>query len=388
MRIVSPGDNCLVDFANFVNPTADIPGVPGPPCPTASAPPSGPGPNPNDPLNGVPIVFWGAPVGTGPITPGSLPPVIPTNFPERVRRSTGLRLQPQPRLFRVCTSQDQWRVNPKLTLNYGLRWDEEFGLSKIVDPRPSRLSSPGWAWPIHRAKHTVIRTGFGVFDDHYNMTFFFVTYPQREVVIPNAAQPWVRQGNSTATWVLNQLSFDAPSPLNGFAPLPYPDGFTVPNAVPSRKNADHNGSDSSNPNTGPGPGQDSAIPSGSFVTNSGGGIDRNMRLAYSEQASLQIDQEIGNKDEAVSVGYLFLRAHKQIRPENLNVCPSAGLTDSATTCFAADTVPGPPITPTGPNNQMPDGKAAFSGVLYNNAGLMYYLDGSGNAQYDGGTLSR
>ena len=36
---------------------------------------------------------------------------------------------------------------------------------------------------------------------------------------------------------------------------------------------------------------------------------------------------------------------------------------------------------------MPDGKAAFSGVLYNNAGLMYYLDGSGNAEYDGGTIS-
>jgi hypothetical protein len=140
--------------------------------------------------------------------------------------------------------------------------------------------------------------------------------------------------------------------------------------------------------TGPGPGQDPAIPSGTFVTNSGGGIDRNMRMAYSEQASLQIDQEVG-KGLVVSVGYLFLRAHKQIRPENLNVCPSAGLTNSATTCFAADTVPGPPITPTGPypNNQMPDGRAAFSGVLYNNAGLMYYLDGSGNAEYNGGTIS-
>jgi hypothetical protein len=35
---------------------------------------------------------------------------------------------------------------------------------------------------------------------------------------------------------------------------------------------------------------------------------------------------------------------------------------------------------------MPDGKAAFS-VLYTNAGLMYYLDGSGNAAYDGATVS-
>jgi Carboxypeptidase regulatory-like domain/TonB dependent receptor len=386
MRIVLPGDNCLVDFANFVNPTADIAGVPGPPCPTASAPPSGPGPNPNDPLNGVPIVFWGAPVGTGPITPGSLPPVIPTTFQNAY-------LDPQDFSFNLNHGyfglyvQDQWRVNPKLTLNYGLRWDEEFGLSKIVNP-DHRGFQPRVGLAYSPTKHTVIRTGFGVFDDHYNMTFFFVTYPQREVVIPNAAQPWVRQGNSTATWVLNQLSFDAPSPLNGFAPLPYPDGSTVPTPSQAAKTLIQTGQTPPNFNTGPGPGQDPAIPSGSFVTNSGGGIDRNMRLAYSEQASLQIDQEIG-RGFVVSVGYLFLRAHKQIRPENLNVCPSAGLSNSATTCFAADTVPGPPITPTGPfpNNQMPDGKAAFSGVLYNNAGLMYYLDGSGNAEYDGGTLS-
>ncbi len=310
MRIVLPGDNCLVDFANFVNSTADIAGVPGPPCPTALAPPSGPGPNPNDPLNGVPIVFWGTPVGTGPITPGSLPPVIPTTFQNAYVDPQDFSFNFNHGYFGLYV-QDQWRVNPKLTLNYGLRWDEEFGLSKIVDP-DHRGFQPRVGLAYSPTKHTVIRTGFGVFDDHYNMTFFFVTYPQREVVIPNAAQPWVRQGNSTATWVLNQLSFDAPSPLNGFAPLPYPDGSTVPTPSQAAKTLITTGQTPPNFNTGPGPGQDSAIPSGSFVTNSGGGIDRNMRLAYSEQASLQIDQEIG-RGLVVSVGYLFLRAHKQIR---------------------------------------------------------------------------
>ena len=72
MRIVMPGLNCLVDFANFVNPLAGIASNPADgPCPTATAPffptqVGAPfGPNNNDqPLNGVPIVFWGAPVGT------------------------------------------------------------------------------------------------------------------------------------------------------------------------------------------------------------------------------------------------------------------------------------------------------------------------------------
>ncbi len=89
MRIVLPSINCLVDFANYVNPNPtlanQIPSVlTAGPCPLAAPPffppPNTVGPNPFDPLNGVPIVFWGAPVGSGPIIPGSLPPVIPTTW--------------------------------------------------------------------------------------------------------------------------------------------------------------------------------------------------------------------------------------------------------------------------------------------------------------------
>jgi Carboxypeptidase regulatory-like domain len=395
MRIVLPNVNCMVDFVNFVNPTAGVASVPADgPCPTAAISPatnfgfptSPFGPNPNDPLNGVPIVFWGAPVGTGPIAQGSLPPVIPTTW-------ANAYVNPQDYDVRINHGyfggffQDQWRLTPTFTLNYGLRWDVETGLSQIINP-DHRGFQPrvGFAWSP--TKHTVVRSGFGVFDDHYNMTFFFVTYPQREVVIPNAPQPWVREGNSTATWVLNQLSFDAPNPLNGFQPLPYPDGSTVPTPWQAAKSLLLTGQTPPNFSTGPGPGQDPAFPGGTFVTNSGGGFNRNTRIAYSEQASLQVDQEVG-KGLVVSAGYLFLRAHKQVRPENLNVCPSAGLANSATICAPASAVPGPPITPTGPfpGNKTPDGKDAFSGVLYNNAGLMYYLDGSGTAAYNGGTLS-
>jgi hypothetical protein len=398
MRIVLPGLNCLVDFANYVS-DGTIPSVPSQgPCPTASIappdfgfpPPGTVGGNPNDPLNGVPIVFWGAPVGSGPIVQGSLPPLIPTTWQNAYVDPQDFDVNLNHSYFGWYV-QDQWRVNPKFTFNYGLRWDEEFGLGQIVNP-DHRGFQPRLGFAYSPTRRTVIRTGYGVFDDHYNMTFFFVTYPQREVVIPNAPQPWVRQGNSTATWVLNQLSFDAPNPGNLVGgvptPLPYPDGSTVPTPWQAAKTLVTTGQTPPNFSTGPGPGQDPLLPAGTFVTNSGGGIDRNMRMAYSEQASLQIDQEVG-KGLVVSVGYLFLRAHKQIRPENLNVCPSAGLSDSATFCPPASAVPGPPITPTGPfpNNQMPDGRAGFSGVLYNNAGLMYYLDGSGNAEYDGGTLA-
>jgi len=366
MRIITPGFNCLIDFANFVDPAAGIPQSPNAPCPT---PPF---------FHGVPIVFWGAPVGSGSIAPGSLPPAIPTSWQNAY-------VNPQDYYVYLNHSylgfygQDQWRITPKFTVNYGLRWDFEGGLTKVVN-HDFRGFQPRVGFAYSPTKHTVIRSGYGIFDDHYNMTFFFVTYPQREVVIPNAPQPWVRQGNETATSVLNQLGFNALG-------LPYPGGTSYnpgnTNAVPTPWDAAARlittGQNPPNFNTGP---------EGTFVTNSGGGIDRNMRIAYSQQASLQIDQEVG-KGLVVSAGYLFLRAHKQIRPVNLNVCPPGGLQNSATFCPPASVIPGPPFTPFGPfpNNKLPDGRDGFSGVLYNNAGLMYYLDGTGSAKYDGLTLS-
>ena len=369
MRIVLPGFNCMVDFARFVNQTAVIPETPSNgPCPT-SAPPffSGTdvGPNPNDkPLNGVPIVFWGAPVGTGPIVAGSLPPVVPT---------TWQNAYVDPQDFNVYINhgyiggfaQDQYRLTPKLTLNYGLRWDFETGLAQIINhdyrgwqPRVGLAYSP--------TKHTVIRTGFGIFDDHYNMTFLFVTDPQREVVIPNAPQPWVRAGNSTAPWALNLLPYQ---PIL-FGGLKYPDGSTPPLPADAGKTMLLTGQ--APPNFGTGP-------AGTLVTLSGGGIDHNSRIPYSEQASFGIDQELG-KGLVLSVGYLFVASHKQVRPENLNVCPPGGLTNSATSCAPASAVGFP-------NNQLPDGRDAFSGPLYSNAGLMYYLDDSGVSVYHGGSVS-
>lgn len=369
MRIITPGFNCLVDFARFVNQTAVIPENPANgPCPTSQPPffsGSDVGPNPNDGLlNGVPIVFWGAPVGPGPITPGSLPPPIPTTWQNAY-------VNPEDYFVNIDHSyyglfaQDQWRLTPKLTLNYGLRWDFEAGLWRYMN-HDYRGFQPRVGLAYSPTKHTVIRTGFGIFDDHYTMTFLFVTSPQREVVIPNAPQPWVRIGNETATWALNLLPFQ---PIV-FAGLKYPDGTTPPLPADAARTLILTGQNPPNFNTGP---------AGSLVTNSGGGIDRNSRIPYSEQASLGIDQELG-KGLVLSASYLFVASHKQIRPVNLNVCPPGGFSDSATFCPPASAVGFPP------DNKLPDGKDAFSGPLYSNAGLMYFLDNTGVSVYHGGTI--
>ena len=369
MRIVLPGINCMVDFARYVNQTAIVEEQPQDgPCPTSSFPffsGTDQGPNPYDqPLNGVPIVFWGAPVGSGPIVPGSLPPQVPTNW-------ANAYVNPQDWYVPINHgyiggfAQDQWHLTPKLTFNYGLRWDFETGLTQMIN-HDFRGWQPRIGLAYSPTKKTVIRAGYGIFDDHYNMTFLFVTYPQREVVIPNAPQPWVRYGNSTATSVLNLLPFQ-PVLLGG---LKYPDGSTPPLPADAGANLILNGMFPPNFSTGP---------AGTLVTNSGGGIDHNSRIPYSEQASFGIDQDLG-KGLVLSVGYLFVASHKQVRPENLNVCPPGGLSNDATDC--------PPASAVGfPNNQLPDGRDAFSGPLYSNAGLMYYLDDSGVSVYHGGNIA-
>jgi len=355
MRIITPGFNCLVDFANFVNPAADVQQTPNPPCAAFGLP---------DFLHGVPIVFWGAPLGPGPVEQGSLPPPIPTTWQNAY-------VNPQDYFVNINHSyfglfaQDQWRLTPKLTLNYGLRWDFEGGLTQIIN-HDYRGFQPRVGLAYSPTKHTVIRSGFGIFDDHYTMTFLFVTYPQREVVIPNAPQPWVRKGNETATWALNLLPFQ---PIV-FANLKYPDGSTPSLPADAGKTLILTGQNPPNFSTGP---------AGTLVTNSGGGIDHNSRIPYSEQASLGIDQELG-KGIVLSANYLFVASHKQVRPENLNVCPPGGLSNDATFC--------PPASAVGfPNNQLPDGRDAFSGPLYSNAGLMYYLDNSGVSVYHGGSIA-
>ena len=52
-----------------------------------------------------------------------------------------------------------------------------------------------------------------------------------------------------------------------------------------------------------------------------GGIQRNARLPYAEQASLQIDHQFG-KGLSLEAGYLFVAAHKLVRGNNINInCP-------------------------------------------------------------------
>jgi hypothetical protein len=172
MRIVLPGLDCLQDFANFVN----IPGGPPITAFTGQGPcgPLGSGaPIPTEVLHGVPIIFWGAPLGTGASSSlnGTSPTPIPTTWENAYLPSLtedfNVHLNHS---YYGLFVQDQWKVTPKLTFNYGMRWDFEAGLTKQIKhdlnnfaPRIGIAYSPN--------SKTVIRAGGGIFFDRYNLSF-------------------------------------------------------------------------------------------------------------------------------------------------------------------------------------------------------------------------
>ncbi len=375
MRIVLPGLNCLVDFANFVDTTADIPSNPADgQCATSTGFPTVPGPNPLDPLNGVPIVFWGAPVGSAPNPPsGQLPtpPPIPTNWQHAYLPSeTGNFSETLDHAYYGFYAQDQWRVRPSLTINYGLRYDFESGLQKQINPHYNGVQPRlGFAWSPNNK--TVVRAGVGLFDDRYNLSFLFITQPQRPVIIPGETLPGIREGANTATWVLNQLT---PGPLAG------PPTFLLPaNAAATLVT------------TGQVPAQFITGPCPPSCTAGAGMVQHDSKIPYSEQANLEIDREIGH-GLTVSAGYLWVAAHHLVRASNLNVCPPFGAPADTTVPTINPGVPNCAPTPAPPAG-WPAGKAYFGaagvpggGAAYSNAGLLYSTDNTGNSVYNGLTL--
>lgn len=307
--------------------------------------------------------FWGAPIGSGPFNPNQPSPPISTTWQNAFRPD-----QAQNFFYTLNHSywgffaQDQWRITPKLTLNYGGRYDFESGLESLVNTDHHNFA-PRIGLSFSPDPKTVIRAGYGIFYDRYTLTFFFVSAPQRPPVIPGLPQ---NTNQNTGTWLLNSMFLPFPlvipcTPNPGGSCNPY--GANLP------------------PGTVPPPLLTSAfenlVNSGSFPNNSlfaqgGSLVDRNQKNPYSEQSSLEIDREIGN-GFSVSAGYLFVAAHHLNRPIDLNVGPHIG-TETGTNkdiyAFALNvpSIPAPPGGTPGTN------------------GIFYYTDASGNSVHHALTL--
>ncbi len=308
--------------------------------------------------------FWGAPIGPGPFNPNAPSPSLPP-FGGPPNWQNAFRPDQAQNFFVNLNhsywgffAQDQWRITPKFTLNYGVRYDFETGLGFLANP-DYRAFQPRVGIAYSPDPKTVIRAGYGIFFDRYTLTFFFVSGPQR----PSSLIPGLPTSNNmqTGTWLLNSLFLPAPCVLPG-CPTPPPNAPLPPGTVPPPliNQAFEN-----------------LITSGSFPNNSlfaqgGSVVDRNLRKPYSEQSSLEIDREIG-KGLSVSAGYLFVAGHKLVRPIDLNVGPHVGVETGTNKFIYNFAVPAPAIPPP------PAGSPGTGGIFY-------FTDSSGNSVYHGLTL--
>lgn len=173
-------------------------------------------------------------------------------------------------------AQDEWKLGSRITLNLGLRYDLQF-LETITADRNNVSPRVGFAWSPRESRRTIVRGGAGLFYDR--------------VPLRPLANALLSAGNTTDLNNLRQI---------GISLSPTQAGASVfPNILAS------------------------AVPSVTLVNLTT--MDRDMQNAYSRQASLQIEQQLGGHG-TVSVGYQYVRGLNLIMSVNQNVptCVAAG----------------------------------------------------------------
>ena len=177
--------------------------------------------------------------------------------------------------------QDEWRVNSRLTVNAGMRYDLQFlkSISTDTDNVSPRL---GLAWSPFASRRTVVRASFGMFYDR--------------VALRPLANALLSGGNTTNLSQIQLLSTTLSLGQTG-APV-FPNILaTAPAGLPV-----------------------------SFST-----MNPNMQNPYSEQASLEIERQIGQRS-TLSVSYQHLRGAHLIISANLNTPTCTSAVDPVNLC--------------------------------------------------------
>jgi hypothetical protein len=172
-------------------------------------------------------------------------------------------------------AQDEWKISSRLTLNLGVRYDLQF-LETIATDRNNVSPRAGFAWSPFASSHTVVRGSFGLFYDRL---------PLRPL-----ANALLSSGNTTMLNSSTQASVSL-SPTQTGAPA-------FPNIL-------------------------AAVPAGVLVNFTT--MNRHIQNAYSQQGSLEIERQLGERT-TLSVGYQHLRALHLIVAVNQNVpsCAASG----------------------------------------------------------------
>jgi hypothetical protein len=387
-RIILPGLNCLVDFANFVNKPGGPPlaSVPGAPCPLPTGPPAFP---PGLGFHGVAATFYGVALARTGYVDGQFPlnnarPLDVTTWKEAFTPDRQIYEFKLNHAYYGFFAQDQWHFTPKLTINYGVRYDFETGLKDQIDSYFGAIQ-PRVGFAYSPDNKTVIRAGYGLFFDRNNMTFFFITGNQKTVpgFIPGITLPMIRNGAETGGWQLNLVNAVAflPSPLNcqGGIVLGPPGAPCLGASAAAAVSILTTGTYPRVFLTGGCP---------PACTAGAGGLARHdHKLPYAHQASLEINRELG-KGLTVGAGYLFVGAHRLVLGNGLNVpCPQ-GTSKPQNPAIAQGWVnPDGSLSSCAGTPKLLAGKPVFTdGLEFPNGGFLDFNNGVVNAFYHGMTV--
>jgi TonB dependent receptor len=171
-------------------------------------------------------------------------------------------------------AQDEWHLSPRFTINAGLRYDLQF-LQRVSTDTGNVSPRLGFAWSPFGTGKTVVRASFGLFYDR--------------VPLRALANALLSSNNTTDLATVQQQSISLAFGQTGAPVFP-----SILASVPSNVLI-------------------------SFTT-----MNPNMQNAYSEQASLEIDQQVGQRS-TFSVNYQHLRGAHLVISLNQNVpsCPAS-----------------------------------------------------------------